>query len=204
LKPSKQELGELNFSYIGHGPAVLRYPRTSFNEESLGAACVAANVGSTGNLFLARVSLPLPSEAPEGPRLTVKSEVGAGTEDNFDAPNDTFFRSFVSVVGKNRLFQGKYGWIKNCNLHRYMQIQAASDQVHYKEHTISSIVRISVSSEGATVYVPVALISWMMPDRLRRVMHCVTSRTLCTTAEEARDKALEEAHTWIDQHLNEL
>jgi hypothetical protein len=47
----------------------------------------------------------------------------------------------------------------------------------------------------------VAFISWKMPDRRRRIMHCLTLTKSYATVEEASNAALDEATKWVDQRV---
>lgn len=81
------------------------------------------------------------------------------------------------------------------------QIQTAAGYAVYKDHTIRSVVRKATSTEGLTIYMATALISWAMPDRRRRVMFPVTLEKAYSTAEEASKAVFEEARAWIDHHI---
>jgi hypothetical protein len=78
-----------------------------------------------------------------------------------------------------------------------MLLQPDTQQLVYKEHTILCKLR-SVAAAGVLVMV---FISWGMPDRHRRVMHCLTLRKPHATAEDACNAAFGEATKWIDYHV---
>jgi hypothetical protein len=78
-----------------------------------------------------------------------------------------------------------------------MVVRREAHQATYKEHTILCRLR----SLAAAGFVAVAFISWTMPDRHRRIMHCLTLRKPYPTAEEACNAAFEEATKWIDHHV---
>ena len=83
-----------------------------------------------------------------------------------------------------------------------MQVQAVAGQaVCYKDHAIINTARPSTSDQDPPAYIPMAVISWNMPDRLRRVMHCLTLQNLYRSLEDARTAALEEAKEWVDHHI---
>ena len=57
-----------------------------------------------------------------------------------------------------------------------------------------------MSGQNAAAYLPTAVISWNMPDRLRSVMYCLRLQKLYRSLEDARAAALEEAKAWVDRH----
>jgi hypothetical protein len=83
----------------------------------------------------------------------------------------------------------------------YMQVETLARQVLYKEHAIAHSVRRWSSSEGSAEYIAVAFITWKMPDRQRRVMHCLTLSKPYSSAAEASNAALDEATKWVDHHV---
>jgi hypothetical protein len=83
----------------------------------------------------------------------------------------------------------------------FMQVQTDARQAVYKDHTIVHTVRRWRSSDKRAEYMAVAFISWKMPDRRRRVMHCLTLSKSYATVEEATNAARGEATKWVDQHV---
>lgn len=81
-----------------------------------------------------------------------------------------------------------------------MQVRAGQG-VYYKDHTIINTVRPSTAAQNPALYMPSAIISWNMPDRLRRVMYCLNLQKPYCTVEDARTVALEEAKAWVDHHI---
>jgi hypothetical protein len=75
--------------------------------------------------------------------------------------------------------------------------QREAQQLTYKEHTILCRLR----SLAAAGFLAVAFVSWGMPDRYRRVMHCFTLPKPYTKAEDACNAAFDEARRWIDYHV---
>jgi hypothetical protein len=87
---------------------------------------------------------------------------------------------------------------------RTMQPQTVAGQVLYKDHTIISIVRMSTPVEDPAKYFSVAMISWKLPDRQRRIMYCLTLERLFRSVEDARSAAIERAKAWVDYHNREF
>jgi hypothetical protein len=71
----------------------------------------------------------------------------------------------------------------------------------YKDHTIVNTGRPAGSVEDPVGFLPIAVISWDIPDQSRRGMHILKSRGLYRTAGEASAAALEEAKLLVDRHL---
>ena len=74
--------------------------------------------------------------------------------------------------------------------------QRDAQLITYKEHTIVCRLR----SLAAAGFVAMAFVSWGMPDRYRRVMHCFTLPKPYAEAEDACNAAFDEARRWVDHH----
>ena len=73
-------------------------------------------------------------------------------------------------------------------------------KVFYKDHTIVNSGRPVGSVENPAGFSPLALISWNLPDKQRRVMHRLQFGTPYATAEQAAAAALKKAKAWVDSH----
>jgi hypothetical protein len=73
-------------------------------------------------------------------------------------------------------------------------------QVLYKDHTIVNGARRPGFGDTSEGFIPVAVITWQMPDSRRRIMQLVKMRKVYSSADEASIVALEEAKRWIDTH----
>jgi hypothetical protein len=80
-----------------------------------------------------------------------------------------------------------------------MQLRVNAYCAMYKDYTIVHTVR-RIGSK-VKEYMAVAFIVWTMPDRRRRVMHCLTLQQTFAAEEEAHNAAFNEARKWVDNHL---
>jgi hypothetical protein len=73
-------------------------------------------------------------------------------------------------------------------------------RVLYKDHTIVNTGRRTGSGKSSAGFIPVAVITWKVPDNQRRIMYLLKLRKLYSTVDGASTAALQEAKLWVDRH----